>query len=131
MPAAPEPPPVRVGAILAQVGFVVVAALLVYGFVAVTKDGELRRVCSAPSYLRPDYLGADRRAPDFTLKDLRGAEVSLASLRGKVVVLNFWTKTCGPCLEEMPGSSPSWRSSSATGPTWWWSPSPPTPARKT
>ena len=28
--------------------------------------------------------------------------MSLESLRGKVVVLNFWTKTCGPCLEEMP-----------------------------
>jgi len=102
MPAAPDPQPVNVGAILAQIGFVVVAALLVYGFVAVTKDGEMRRVCSAPCYLHPDYLAADRRAPDFALKDLRGATVTLASLRGKVVVLNFWTKTCGPCLEEMP-----------------------------
>ena len=102
MPAAPEPQPVRVGAILAQVGFVLVAALVVYGFVAVTKDGEMRRVCSAPCYLHPDYLAADRRAPSFALKDLRGATVTLESLRGKVVVLNFWTKTCGPCLEEMP-----------------------------
>ena len=102
MPAAPDPPPVNIGSILAQLGFVIVAALLVYGFVAVTKDGEMRRVCSAPCYLHPDYLAADRRAPDFTLKDLRGATVTLESLRGKVVVLNFWTKTCGPCLEEMP-----------------------------
>jgi peroxiredoxin len=102
MPAAPDPPPVNVGSILAQLAFVVTAALLVYGFVAVTKDGEMRRVCSAPCYLHPDYLAADRRAPDFSLKDLRGATVTLDSLRGKVVVLNFWTKTCGPCLEEMP-----------------------------
>jgi peroxiredoxin len=102
MPAAPAPPPVNVGGILAQLGFVVVAALLVYCFVAVTKDGEMRRVCSAACYLHPDYLGADRRAPSFALKDLRGATVTLESLRGKVVVLNFWTKTCGPCLEEMP-----------------------------
>ena len=97
-----EPPPPRLGPILAQVAFVIVAALLVYGFVGVTKEGELRRVCSAPCYLHPDYLGADRRAPDFSLKDLKGNTVTLESLRGKVVVLNFWTKTCGPCLEEMP-----------------------------
>jgi peroxiredoxin len=47
-------------------------------------------------------MAADRRAPAFSLKDLHGATVTLDSLRGKVVVLNFWTKTCGPCLEEMP-----------------------------
>ena len=28
--------------------------------------------------------------------------VSLCDYRGKVVVLNFWTKSCRPCLEEMP-----------------------------
>ena len=47
-------------------------------------------------------MSADRLAPDFALKDLTGARVTLESLRGKVVLLNFWTKTCGPCLEEMP-----------------------------
>ncbi|HZU82798.1 MAG TPA: TlpA disulfide reductase family protein [Polyangiaceae bacterium] len=104
-PAAPAPPATpqpNLLAILAQVGFVVVAALFVYGFVAVTKEGEMRRVCSAPCFLHPDYMGADRRAPDFALKDLAGKTVTLESLRGKVVVLNFWSKTCGPCLEEMP-----------------------------
>jgi peroxiredoxin len=101
MPPEPEPP-ARLVPILAQLAFVVVAALFVYGFVAVTKEGETRRVCSAPCFLHPDYMAADRRAPDFSLKDLQGNTVTLSSLQGKVVVLNFWTKTCGPCLEEMP-----------------------------
>ena len=45
---------------------------------------------------------AGKKAPAFTLKDVKGNSVSLESYRGKVVVLNFWTKTCGPCMEEMP-----------------------------
>jgi peroxiredoxin len=88
--------------VLGQVAFVAVAALFVYGFVAVTKEGETRRVCSAPCYLHPDYMAAEKRAPAFSLKDMQGKSVTLESLKGKVVVLNFWTKTCGPCLEEMP-----------------------------
>jgi peroxiredoxin len=98
---APEPPS-RPGVVLAQLAFVAVASLFVYCFVAVTKEGELRRVCSAPCLLHPDYMAAERLAPNFALKDQRGATVTLESLRGKVVVLNFWSKTCGPCLEEMP-----------------------------
>jgi len=98
----PSEPPVHFGAVIAQLAFVVIAALLVYGFVAVGKEEETRRVCSTPCFLRPDYMAADRRAPDFSLKDLHGRSVTLDALRGKVVVLNFWTKTCGPCLEEMP-----------------------------
>jgi peroxiredoxin len=94
--------PVRPGALAVQVAFVVVASLLVYGFVSVAKEGEARRLCSAPCLLHPDYMAAERRAPAFTLEDMRGKTVTLESLRGKVVVLNFWSKTCGPCLEEMP-----------------------------
>jgi peroxiredoxin len=102
MASDPAPQGPQLGAILGQLVFVVVAALFVYGFVAVTKEGETRRLCSAPCFLHPDYLGADRKAPDFTLKDMRGNPVRLESYRGKVVILNFWTKTCGPCREELP-----------------------------
>jgi len=88
--------------VTAQLAYVALCALFVYGFVSVTREGELRRLCSAPCFLSPDYLAADRRAPSFSLQDLHGKTVSLDGLRGKVVLLNFWTKTCGPCLEEMP-----------------------------
>lgn len=87
---------------LLYVGFVLGAGLLVYSFVASAREGELRRRCAPTCLLRPDYAGADRKVPSFTLPDMKGAPVSFDAYRGKVVVLNFWTKTCGPCLEEMP-----------------------------
>ena len=82
--------------------FVVAAAVGVYSFVSVAKEAETRRRCAPTCLLRPNYAGYERKAPSFTLKDSKGNNVSLESYRGKVVVLNFWTKTCGPCMEEMP-----------------------------
>jgi peroxiredoxin len=48
------------------------------------------------------YYGNDRLAPDFTLTDQHGKPWKLSDQRGKTVVMNFWTITCGPCVEEMP-----------------------------
>jgi peroxiredoxin len=48
------------------------------------------------------YYGNDRLAPDFTLNDANGKPWKLSDHRGKTVVMNFWTITCGPCVEEMP-----------------------------
>ncbi len=48
------------------------------------------------------YYGNDRLAPDFTLQDQYGKPFKLSELRGKTVVMNFWTVTCKPCVEEMP-----------------------------
>lgn len=87
---------------LAHIAFVLAAAVGVYSFVTVAKEGEARRRCSATCLLRPNYAGYERKAPDFQLTDTSGKSVSLSSYAGKVVILNFWTKTCGPCLEEMP-----------------------------
>lgn len=48
------------------------------------------------------YYGNDRLAPDFTLQDQYGKTFKLSDMRGKTVVMNFWTVTCKPCVEEMP-----------------------------
>lgn len=50
----------------------------------------------------PHYLGASLLAPDFTLPRQDGGEWSLSAHRGKVIVMNFWTVTCRPCIQEMP-----------------------------
>ncbi len=78
------------------------ASFFVYGFVATAKDAEMRRTCTSACVMKPDYAGHNRRAPDFTLKNLKGESVSLSDFRGQVVLLNFWSKSCPPCLEEMP-----------------------------
>lgn len=50
----------------------------------------------------PELLKVGAMAPDFTLADEKGQPVQLSALRGKVVVLDFWGASCGPCLEAFP-----------------------------
>ncbi len=52
--------------------------------------------------MRPNYANNNRLAPDFALKNLDGRTVRLSDYKGRVVILNFWTKSCRPCLEELP-----------------------------
>ncbi len=50
----------------------------------------------------PHYLGASLLAPDFSLPRQGGGEWKMSEQRGKVIVMNFWTVTCRPCIQEMP-----------------------------
>ncbi len=96
---------------------ILVAAPLVYVFSRAMADGQvrarevpLRAILGDEAYedlaegeaTQLHYLGDDRRAPDFTLTDANGREWRLRDHRGKVIVMNFWSITCQPCVEEMP-----------------------------
>ncbi|MGB5251430.1 MAG: TlpA disulfide reductase family protein [Sedimenticolaceae bacterium] len=50
--------------------------------------------------LRP--YPAEREAPALRLQSLRGDTVDLINLRRKVVLINYWTTWCPPCVEEIP-----------------------------
>lgn len=89
-------------ATLVQLGFIAAAAVAVYGFMRAAQNDQRRASCTALCSLAPAYAGHDRLAPDFELPDMNGVPVKLSSFRGKTVYLNFWTKTCNPCLQEMP-----------------------------
>ncbi len=43
-----------------------------------------------------------RKASPFTLKTMDGDSVSLDALKGRLILINFWSTTCPPCIEEMP-----------------------------
>lgn len=87
---------------IAQVAFILAAAGAVYLFVSAAQSDQRRASCTALCSFAPAYAGRNRTAPDFTLPDMNGKPVKLSDFRGKTVYLNFWTKTCRPCLDEMP-----------------------------
>jgi len=89
-------------AALIQLAFIVLAGVAVFAFVSMAREAETRRACVPACVMRPNYAGRNRLAPDFELEDVKGGKFKLSELRGKTVVLNFWTTTCQPCLEEMP-----------------------------
>lgn len=74
------------------------------------RQGPLRALLGDDSFERlsrgektaENYLGNELLAPDFTLNDHDGKPWRLRDHRGKVVVMNFWTITCQPCVEELP-----------------------------
>jgi peroxiredoxin len=88
-----------------------------YAFAGAIADGEARRTLAPARAMLGEqvfaalqrgetteqgYMGRNRTAPDFTLSDRSGKPWKLSDHRGKVVVMNFWSITCQPCVEEMP-----------------------------
>lgn len=47
-------------------------------------------------------IGLAREADDFSLRLLDGTTVALSNFRGSVVLLDFWSVDCPPCVQEIP-----------------------------
>lgn len=51
----------------------------------------------------PILLNLGSQAPNWILKSLNGDKnVELSALKGKVVLVDFWIKNCGACIESVP-----------------------------
>lgn len=103
--------------IWAAIVTIVIGAPMVYIFARAIAEGKahtdvapIRAILGNESYealvagedAQLNYMGDDRRAPEFALPDKEGKHWRLSDQRGKVVILNFWSITCQPCVEEMP-----------------------------
>ncbi len=53
-------------------------------------------------YKEPEPLAEGSPAPDWSLPTLNGDTIRLADLKGKVVLLDFFYKSCAPCCAAMP-----------------------------
>ncbi len=87
---------------IGQLAIAVFASVAVFSFTKMAEDSERRRVCAPLCLVEPAYANQNRRAPDFELPALDGGKRRLSDHRGRLVVLNFWTESCKPCLEELP-----------------------------
>ncbi|MBK8252844.1 MAG: TlpA family protein disulfide reductase [Polyangiaceae bacterium] len=78
-----------------------------FALAAGTAIALLATACSGPASpdpKTPDNTAeaAGAAAPDFTLPALDGSTVHLSDYKGKVVLIDFWSTTCDPCLAAMP-----------------------------
>lgn len=80
-----------------------------------------RLVCVALAWAAglasPMLAGCSRveQAPALTYTLLDGRRSDLAALHGHVVLVNFWSIDCAPCIEEMPALVANWRRFSPQG----------------
>ena len=55
-----------------------------------------------PKYGKRINFKENQRIPSFHFTDIKGNTISSEDLAGKILVLNFWSITCSPCIKEMP-----------------------------
>ncbi len=80
-----------------------------YSFVALLILGAI--IISPPVQANPlseatvtdiNFYKYPRTAPNAKLKDKEDKDVTLSDYKGKVLVLNIWSRRCGPCIKELP-----------------------------
>ncbi len=86
----------RKNGIASRIGLVIIAGLVIYFGSMIWSGSLLEDGSDAPLWTLP-------------VADGSGQKLSLQDLRGKVVVLDFWSTTCPPCMKEMKELEKIWR----------------------
>ena len=76
-----------------------------------TKDEAQLNLSSIPNYIkikdyvpykRPELLPKDTIAPEWSLISLDDKNVKLSDFKGKIVLVDFFYKSCYPCMQALP-----------------------------
>lgn len=73
----------------------VLLSTLLLGAAALSAEGQ-----AVPPQILPQL--ANNTPLDLKVTAVDGSEINLSKLRGKVVLLDFWSTRCPPCVEELP-----------------------------
>ena len=60
---------------------------------------QIRFITELPT-IKPKWAGKNFPFNDFT--DLKGNRITPGKLKGKIIIINCWSVTCGPCVKEIP-----------------------------
>ncbi|WP_158826173.1 TlpA family protein disulfide reductase [Mucilaginibacter lacusdianchii] len=60
---------------------------------------KIRVIDTLPT-IRAKWIGKQFPMANFT--DMKGNKLSITDLQGKVLIINCWSVTCGPCVSEIP-----------------------------
>jgi len=75
------------------------------------KNDDVLTLKSIPSYAKvkdyvphkdPEPLAKNSSAPDWELYSLKDEKISLVSMRGRLVLVDFFYKSCFPCMQALP-----------------------------
>lgn len=75
---------------------------ITYRDAAADREREQQKDVARQTYEAKYGTGARVRAPDFAKAEWYGDAQSLAGLKGKVVLVIFWGKRCGRCVNALP-----------------------------
>lgn len=48
-------------------------------------------------------LAEGKKLPDFTVELLNGEQLNITETKDNIIVINWWSITCSPCIAEIPG----------------------------
>jgi peroxiredoxin len=68
-------------------------------YIAALQDEAYRKIAKD---VDKAWIADTKPAPDVTLTDMNGKAIKLSDYKGKIVVIDFWSTVCKPCIAAFP-----------------------------
>ena len=81
------------------IGIIFISLVGIVGVFSITK--YLNKKNTLPEHIIK-HQKIEKESADLTVYDLNKRTIKLSSFKNKIVIINFWSTWCAPCIEELP-----------------------------